>query len=321
MDHLLRDQIPEPEITLTSKGLDATQTHIIESPEFPGIRVIHSNKEHGQDAFVIGEGSICICDGMTKHGKSGLVSEFVAAKVVEKVSEAESIYDAMSQHDFEEDLKDLSKTLEYEEFDSSGNRYVKKGEENSGYTTFLTLKTDKEKKLITWTSVGDSPLIILDKTDTGWSFEMYNTKSAGLTNETFASDDFHKQMQNGGSHGIGILENGSPEASAVNYVEYGTVTYKKGRIIMAATDWLTKMMADSPETIDARILDAEGDEKKKLEKSRDTILSAKNPLFGPKFQPELFFNGQLSDDEIVKNLISDDDVTMVCIDMDKMFKE
>lgn len=324
---ILRQQIPDPDFVLSSKNLEYDKLHVLESMEMPGIRVIHSNAHHNQDAFAVKSGALCVCDGVSSKRRSKPAAEAVSRILAQKIDEAENSAQVFEGDEVQAALAEFANDQEYTSFDpGQSNPDLRASDVEGGKTTFLALKFQKEKREIEWTGVGDSPLLVLDKTGNGWSFEIKNTQFAGLTDKTFASEEFHFRMKDPRTSAIGINRKGGVDTEAITYsMESGSISYKKGRVVIAATDFLTKMMDDSPEVAAARMTVIDKTKNSwhwdEINQSREKMLQAENPFYGPKFRPELFFNGELSNDQIAEFLVSSDDVTAVCIKMDELFKE
>lgn len=322
---------------ISSGSLDQNGTNHIESLE-GGVVAVHDNTEHGQDGFAINGDAICLSDGASSYGKAGLMSKELSVEFSKQASEGKSIKDIFDEKNVESIVRQVSETSEFKDFDASQNPHARGENAEAALATVLLTKLNRADKSIEWGSIGDSPLLVLDKDENGnWTFEVVNDDIDGekVNNTNFTREDIQEVIKNPETYLLGVNGKGEARVKDLKQLRTGKIEYKSGRVVIAASDFLTKMMVLSPETINARITRAKNAQKiplaTALQGIHDKMLGTNNPLLQDKFKPELFFDGTLSPEELKSAMMSwkemesnnagRDDMTAVCIKMDEVFKQ
>jgi hypothetical protein len=337
---------PAPEVVsdnldrvTTSSELDELSTHRFESAE-KGVSVLHTNKEHGQDAFAVDleKGVACVSDGASSYGKSGPISAEFSRSLVTDAASGKPFAEIFSENNMRSIADRVRTGSAFKNFNTDENPYAKGENREAGLATVLLTRANKESKTIEWASVGDSPLMVLDRNPDGsYSFEIVNDDVDGMkfTDKNFTDEKMAEGLGNPETHLVGIGRDGNPRLNDLKHIRQGSIEYKQGRVVVMASDFLTKMMALSPQMIDARIALARQNGKESLAKSLEDIqantASANNPLAQKRFNPSLLFDGSLTEEELKRavegwkdiraNNQGIDDMTAICIKMDKMFAQ
>ncbi|MES2622793.1 MAG: protein phosphatase 2C domain-containing protein [Patescibacteria group bacterium] len=303
------------------------------------IEGVHYNKSHGQDAFSVNRNEnitcVTVCDGISSRAGSGELSSRLAKQIsadalTKTLSE---IVDPESLRDILEDIKSVAGKLE-----------------GGAGSTLVSVRIDKNEKTIEWTSIGDSPLFVIDTDENGEvvSWEIL-TEDNSITNENYTDIQTLETLKDPATHCVGI-KNDTVNIPKTDRIKTGLIPYTPGRKIVVASDFITKVMLHSPEVTKARseywkhaTNDDEGnpysDKKKEMmhkvwndvaerneQNFKDlwTINPATNELmFNPlsmagKSPEEL---RTLLDEWMRENSVTTDDVTIMTIDLDKYFRD
>lgn len=323
--------------SLISKNLPEGQTNRRELLS-GAVVALHNNDAHGQDALAIKNDAISLSDGASSYGKSGIVSQGLSERFATQLDGGSGIGEVLTEANVTDILKQVAQSQEFKNADTSLNPHCKDENVGSGLATVLLTKINRENKTLDWGSVGDSPLIVLDKKPDGsWSFEFVNDDANGtvVTSENFTDPNVIADLKNPETHLVGIRSDGTIDTRSLSKIKKGSIEYKPGRVVVAASDFLTKMMLCSPQVVEAMAKNAQSEGRDKLSdalrNANQEILKYSNPLADTKFKPELLFDGALSPEVITKamedwkkipgNNAGVDDMTAVCIKMDEVFKE
>lgn len=319
---------------ISSANLSDGVTHRIEFLEGAGVGIF-DNSIHEQDAFSVSKDATCVSDGASTYGKSGVISRMLSKGFVSEVQSGTDIGEIFDDQNVKKVIDSIKDSDDFKNFDGSQNKHAKGDFIEAGLATVLLTQIDYDKKKIYWGSVGDSPLLVFDKQPDGsWDFEILNkiVDDHIVTNKNFSAKAVRENLLDQSSPLIGVDEVGQTNISCLPSLQTGVIEYKPGRVVMLASDFITKMMVMAPEALEETAKCEEGFDEKhvtSLRSRRQTILEANNPFAGEKFKPELFFDGTLTPDqlkdaidgwkEIGPNKKYQDDVTMIAIKMDDLF--
>lgn len=322
---------------LSSESLDQLTTHYFESAE-RGVSVLHTNKEHGQDAFSVDieHGVFCVSDGASSYGKSGPVSAEFSRALVAEAATGKSFAEIFNEQSVSKIAERVKTSSVFKDFNVDENPHAKGMNKEAGLATVLLTRINKDARAIEWVSVGDSPLMVVDKNPDGtYSFEIVNDNVHGvkISDKNFTNPEIAAALGTPETHLVGIGKDGTPRLNDLKHMQSGLIEYRPGRTVILASDFLTKMMALSPQMIEARRYLAIQSGKEHLVKAFEAIQantqSFDNPLSGSTFKPELLFDGTLSAEQLKKALdqwkdipahnAGRDDMTAVCIKMDNLF--
>lgn len=298
---------------------------------------VFCNASHGQDAFSITKNheTLCVtvCDGVSSHKGSGIVSSQLAQRISEE-SLLKDQKDVCNPDNLSLILKDIS--------DEVGN--VKDG----GFTTLVTARIDLQNRSIEWTSIGDSPLLIVDTDDDGTISWEIVTEDSLINNTNYLDENNIAILSDQVTHCVGLKESDEASIPSQDKIKTGTVEYKKGRKLVLASDFLTKIMLFSPDVTRSQqkyweniTTQKDGiipsDTKKRLMisawhnitlKNEETFkkMWTKNSATGELMLNPLFILTLTSSEreEIFdmwknKNVQTEDDITLMIIDLDTYF--
>jgi serine/threonine protein phosphatase PrpC len=315
-------------LPVSSKELDPMRPHKIGKISKYGIEGIFLNEAHMQDAFSIQGDVVVVCDGVSQEPWSGVFSPILADKMAKGVQAS--------------GLSAVSESLIQETIDESMRHPDVDASTRVGFmSTFIAAMIDKEQKVIRFASLGDSPLLVVDRNKDGTiaRFEIANDEWV-ISNEDYVTLDNIGYLSSPLTDCIGIHEHDGDVVTNVDKAKRGSIPYKEGRVVILATDFLTKMLLLSPEaTSKKRISPDDLELVAEYAKVRATFenisedLWVENPATGKKMLNPLFFLGQSKAELAIllqrwKAVGSkrigrpgNDDATMIAIDMDTVFAE
>lgn len=215
-----------------------------------GIEIVQFNDDHGQDSFSFRSSSerdvLVVCDGAGSYEKSGFVSSKMSEEIANLAEKGIPLSEIFERH-MEEILKRISNSDEYMDYiNEHPDRRQRKGE---GMATALAVNIDKEKREIDYASIGDSPLMIIDRDPDGKiiSFEIVN-EGEEVNDTNCHGVDLTEELSNPSTYLIGIQ--GENSEVSTKYLKekhkVGKIEFKKGRTLVLASDFLTKMLINSP---------------------------------------------------------------------------
>lgn len=315
-----------------SYELNNSEIHAYGNLEKDGLEVMFLNNDHGQDAFAIYEDTYVVSDGASSYGKAGSMSSALSRSVAENVSN-KSIEEVFSKESMSEIITSIKDKKEYKNDQPVVSHAVREGNQEAGLATLLVVKLNKEEKTISYGSIGDSPLFVIDRNSEGEiiSFEILN-EDKKITNENYFLPECTEDMKNPETHLIGLRGNGEMTLSSLNAKKTGTIEYKENRVVLLGSDALIKSLISSPEIWQNKVESGSPaaslfkDAQERYEKNHPDLW-IQNPSTGKKMFNPLFFT-KLSKDEL-SLLLSGwkndaypcaDDMTMIAIDLDKHFK-
>jgi hypothetical protein len=297
---------------------------------------LHYNAAHGQDAYSVQEDgdvlSVTIGDGTSSRKGSGVVSAYLSDKIA-KAALTRPLSEIYTPQELKKMLEEISGQV----------GLINEG----GKTTLLSARVDKNKQEIEWASVGDSPLLVVDTDDGGnVRWEMLN-EGFVLTSENYYMPDIVDDLKVPLVEAVAIEVDGSvPDINLK--IKQGTIPYKRGRKVVLASDFLTKMMIHSPDVAfaardhwETTTTPDKNTGKPRTDAKRKTMAEAwdklgtsnearfkgvwiPNPVTGESMVDPTFFVGKkpeelkaFLDEWCEVNTNSSDDVTMFALDMDK----
>ncbi len=298
-----------------------------------GLLVTSDNTEHGQDAFAIEGDSFALSDGASSYGRSGVVSRLVSEELVTLSNKNMSFDDIFRESRMRKMLARVAQSPEFKNLGSS-EASNSPSNKNAGLCTILLARLDKQNRRIEYASIGDSPLVVLDREADGTiSFEIVNDDIQGkkINGQTFTDEDVLNDIRNPETHLIGIGKNGELRVEDLQVLRRGHVEYKSGRVVMLASDFLTKMMVVSPQMISKNTERARAAGKERvaaaLEDIQKATASAQNIFAQNAFRPELFADPSIPKPQYLQQLkdwkripahnAACDDMTLISIEMDK----
>lgn len=330
---ILNESREKKPVEFNSHELNNDELHAYGNLEKDGLEVMYLNNDHNQDAFAIYEDTYVVSDGASSYGKAGAMSDLLSSTIAKQVSES-SLDEVFSKDSIVNIIDNIKNNKSY--IDSfSVNSHAIKNEENkeAGLATLLAVKLNKEEKTISYTSIGDSPLFVIDRDESGkiTSFEIMN-EDAKITNENYFTDENHENMKNPETHLIGVRGNGNNTVSSLDSKKSGVIDYKENRIILLGSDALIKNLIFSPEIWENKAKNKPHiahlfDKARERYEKNFPELWTQNPATGKKMFNPLFFTN-LSKDKM-SLLLSEwkkdaypaaDDMTIIAIDLDKHFK-
>lgn len=332
MERAPHEQTPEnnekaPALLLWSAELAPRELHRFGDLKTIGVEGVHLNAAHNQDAFAIKGDVGVVCDGVSSLESSGVLSRLFSESLAQKL-QTSSVKEALSMQSVRELMKSAASSEEIEELKNK-----------AAQTTAVAYKIDREAKSIEFGVVGDSLLIVADRNpQTGEldSFKLLtNRYELSSTEYTDPEDDSVLRLRYASPDSIGLYESGAPTLEKLERARFGSVGYVPGRVVIAATDFYTKLLARCPE-----VLLAEARGGAPLAKSVRTAQAmaieelfadmwTKNPKTEKKTLNPLFFVGKKPEDisETLSGLMqyevnkytAVDDVTEIALDMDTLF--
>lgn len=307
-----------PPFSISSIDLDNALPHKIEDPA-RGIEGFFLNTKHVQDAFAVCGNAVVVCDGVSAFPQSGLYSAALAHDLAKEI-EISGIHSAVSEGLLRETAQRTEKHLE--------SSAVK---DKSFSTTFVAAQINKLPKTISYASLGDSPLFVVDRNEDGSvsEFEIVNFEWP-IDNQTYAKKANIQYLQNPYTHAVGVSDDGEFRSHLIHMVS-GEIEYRPRRSVVLASDFLTKLLLLSPEGTEALLPVLDSNHRFDLEVvqpvySKFGQLWLQNPATKKRTLNPLFFVGMGKGEWAVlmerwKNVsyFGKDDATMIAIDMDKAF--
>lgn len=318
---------------LASHELNNTELHAFGTLEKDGMEIVFLNNDHGQDAFAVHGDTCVISDGASSYGKAGSLSKLLSAEVAERVSKT-SIESVFTKESLGGVIAAIQNNPTYQNEEPVKSFAVKNPDnERAGLATVLAVKMNKAEQTLSYASIGDSPLFVIDRDASGnlVSFQILN-EDRKITNANYMDKDNLENMESPETHLIGLRGNGKMTLSSVESKKQGTIEYKKGRVILLASDALIKLLICTPEVIENK---ATGNPKaaalfKNIQDRYETDHSKlwiQNPATGKKMMNPLFFTSIPKAELalVLENWKADngraaDDMTMIALDLDRQFK-
>jgi hypothetical protein len=238
--------------------------------------------------------------------------------------------EVMKPESMQKMLEDVRVSSEY-----SKERAEQSTNKSAGLCTLLATQFDRTDNSLAFSSVGDSPLVVIDTNPDGSSsFHIANDEIEGKTidNINFTDADIAEDMRNPETYLVGIGKDGKVRLRDMPTMRTGKVEYKPGRKVVLASDFLTKMMLLSPQMFDAKVARYTEEGKTLLAEAFGNLsrsVKAKgNKLSQEKFDPSVFADSRISKEalaEMIKawkenpsNSPGIDDMTAITLDMDKL---
>jgi hypothetical protein len=323
----------ELEISTPLSSRDVSNKELFKSPESltPGVDLAFLNNDHEQDAFTLGDDVIAISDGMSSYGRSGLVSALLAQRLAEQAN-ARGLEDIFKPDNLTAILEEIKEDEHFKSGKAALGLNIK--ERDSGLATALVLKRNQESKSLDFACIGDSPLFVFDYDESGnlLSFNFVNGE-VGIDNANYFGPSGRSELEDPRTHGLGVRENGKLHLDT-KALKTGQVPYKKGRVVVAASDFFTKMLTFSPEALKAKSKMSKVPKAAELyEKQAESNTSnfpelwVTNPATGDLTLDPSFVR-KLSKSQLEalvgrwkrENSYGSDDMTIAVIEMDKYFE-
>ncbi len=205
------------------------------------------NNDHGQDAFAVRNNVVVVSDGMSSYGKSGIVSGMLSERIADQ-SENGKLADVFDDSNIKAALNQISQDDDFKDVERIEGNYKERG---SGLATLLVLKKNEDRSM-EFASIGDSPLFAYDFNEKGdlISFSLVNG-DVPIDHTNYTSLEARAEFEDPQTHGVGIREDGK-FISDTAALKMGRIEYKPGRVVVAASDFYTKMLTFCPEALKAR---------------------------------------------------------------------
>lgn len=121
-------------------------------------------------------------------------------------------------------------------------------------STFIVTRESEDGGFIDFASVGDSPIIVLDKDEEGnvVGFQFANDACEGvpITNKNFHDKEVREHLDSPETHLVGIDDKGKTRVTMEPQI--GRIEKKKGREVIMASDALVKLMMNCPAALRAK---------------------------------------------------------------------
>ncbi len=321
--------------TLISETLDSEELHRITG----AVDGLYFNGQHGQDAFAVedGEDSLCVvvCDGVSSRKSSGVVSSQLAKKIASS-GVTYKLTDIISSKKLGESLLDITSEIQQKKVSIEGG----------GSSTLTSVRIDKKAETIEWSSVGDSPIFVVDTDSEGnVSWEIV-TENKTINDSNYTNNDIVEDLKDPETHAVSVKESREVRSVDDKNIKHGSIKYKPGRKVVVASDFITKMLLHDPKVCFSRgemwknsITDDAGrvlsDETKRAREEIWKQVSERNKTKYPEFwavdkktgqsylNPAFLLNldavraRKLLDDWMNDNSVAGDDATIMVIDLDK----
>lgn len=323
---------------LFSRELDPEQTHVLESKN-EAITVVFDNQQHRQDGCAIDpeKGIVALCDGSSSYGKSRVLSERLAQSLATEAGSGKSLQEIFSEGSITSILEAIKSSDEFKNAAPEQGAHINSRNKEAGKTTALLTRA-LEDGSIEWASLGDSPLLVFDEGPDGtYKFQIVNDVDRQIiTSDNFTEKKILESFADPETQVVGFSGDGSIDTKHLrsDKVRYGKIEYKKGRVVMSASDFLTKAMYISPESLAAKRQFSEQEGNKNMAEAwrieRDLVLKSQHPFSSEKFNPSFLFDGSIGPEELKKVIEqwkdistnshrrSQDDMTAIAIKMDKI---
>ncbi len=220
---------------LISEDLDPKELHRVTG----AVDGLYFNGQHGQDAFAVedGEDSLCVavCDGVSSRKSSGAVSSKLAKKIVSSGA-THKLSDIISSEKLGESLSDINSEIRQNSISIEGG----------GSSTLTSVRIDKKAQTIEWSSVGDSPIFVVDTDSEGKISWEIVTEDKMINNSNYTDKDIVEDLKNPETQSLSIKENGEVRSIDDKNIKHGSIEYKPGRKIVVASDFITKMLLHDP---------------------------------------------------------------------------
>ncbi|MBP6942714.1 MAG: protein phosphatase 2C domain-containing protein [Candidatus Buchananbacteria bacterium] len=318
-----------PEVLL-SGDLDNRECHRFIDRE-RGIEALFLNNKHEQDALAITEQAIVVSDGMSSYGKSGAMSALLVERLAAQL-ETERPAQLLAVERMEQIITEIQNDPRFQNAEPIHVRDV--NYQDDALATLIALKKNAEAKTIDYATIGDSPLCIFDYDPEGKlvEFQIINA-DLDITSANYTSSEVSDELNNPRTAGVGLEALGDLYHDGPDFIKAGQIVYQPGRVVVAATDFLTKIMAISPEASKATAERNPETRDLYLQKAQRqleefSVLWTENPLTKELMVDPKFFE-HLKRDELQEllekwklfNRRAADDMTLVLIDLDAYFKE
>lgn len=220
---------------ISSSQLGSDRLNTVGNFEKDGHKVLFDNREHGQDGFAKAGNVYAICDGLSSGPRSGAVSKLFAWGLATNAHEYGSLTRLLKEKpEFVDDLLDhIASSDEYQDMTEA---------EDKGQTTFTAVEV--VGNTIEYAALGDSPLMVVDTDEAGNIVGYEIVTENNITSENYHTSENLETLQDPATYAVGI-RNGKTETGHFEHVRYGTIEHKKGRSVVLASDFLTKLMVTS----------------------------------------------------------------------------
>ncbi len=279
--------------SIRSEAFDDGEPHRLELLD-RRVTVTHCNGDHHQDAFAVEGNSFVVCDGAGSYGRSGIVAQMLSDRLAKLSNTGLPFEEIFKEENIKGILAEISESPKFKEFQYKG-AVSNPSNATAGKCTVLVARLNTERDVIEFASVGDSPLVVIDKDANGkTSFVIANDKVNGVmvNSENFKTEEMEGGLKETETSCLGVDQKGTPYFKDLKKIERGEIKNKAGRHVMLASDFFTKMMVGSPERSAAKEkwLRKRGDNNpaNALEKLRKEALATGNIFTRTKFHPEIF---------------------------------
>ena len=219
-----------------------------------GVDAVFWNNDKHQDAFAVKEKTVVVSDGAGSYERSGVVAGLLSKELAGQASGTGSFeeFTAVFQKD---NIKILLTAIHS---DDAYHSFVSEREfknRDEGLCTFIVAKESADGRSIEYASLGDSPLIVVDRDSKGEvvAFEVINDSFNGqsITQDNFYKAETVAYINNPETHLVGIRKDGTIDTKSLSTVQIGRIEKKEGRTVVLASDALVKVMINAPRAFEA----------------------------------------------------------------------
>ncbi len=275
---------------ISSETFPDDEFHRFGNFEKEGYVGVFYNNSSEQDAFAVDEHGTVVADGMGSYPFSGILASILSKKLndlTEKVISLDEFKQALGEGSLRATLEEIRDSDDYkkakEEMKAAYNAVygkndysdwdkVHEGNKHEAATTFSILKESSDGKQVYYAALGDSPVIVIDRDAQGavLGWQLLNEDGLAtingkltqvpITDKTVYDEGILEELSDHHTSGVVLDPDGKVVVrDLATDLRMGAIDKKENRLIIAATDALTKLLVKSPAAFMARAAQAKAE--------------------------------------------------------------